>query len=346
MSIALPSVSLVGASVGTTGKVSLANTGISAGAVSANPSFTLNKASLFIFNDSGCGLMWVSKNGGSSFNTPAGAWVIVPLSPGESELDFSVVYTLPNPPVSLILLTYYAPGEALPSGATLGNSPIGGGVSTSSIQTLSNEGNPVGTEVIDIGTPTTAKLIDIFNNHFVWSVEQATVAHQVLKGQTAGNPLQIGQAGDVTEVLGQLTLDQLATFLIGPAINPTSVHVVGGTSGTADLYQILSGTIKLVVVSVTSFQTGASNQNLAIPTPFTKYVQFWTGDMSNFSLLKATVAQSINVYTAFAAAGGSSSPVTVVHLVSQGDCPQAIDTVQYVSGGAAQHNGLLVLLGQ
>ncbi len=49
-------------------------------------------------------------------------------------------------------------------------------------------------------------MIDIFNDHFVWQVQQSGIAHQVLKGQSAGSPLQLGQAGDNLDVLGSFVL--------------------------------------------------------------------------------------------------------------------------------------------
>ena len=94
----------------------------------------------------------------------------------------------------------------------------------SSVVTLSNEGGAVGTEVIDIGTVNNSKLVDIFNDHFIWKVEQAGVAHQVLKGNASGTPLQIGQAADLTEVLGTLQVD-------------------GGTIGVATAGDLIDGSL-------------------------------------------------------------------------------------------------------
>lgn len=100
----------------------------------------------------------------------------------------------------------------------------------SSVITLSNEGGAVGTEVIDIGTVNNAKLIDIFNDHFVWKVEQAGVAHQVLKGNASGVPLQIGQAADITEVLGNLQVDGTATLNNGVAGDTVIVDATGNVN--------------------------------------------------------------------------------------------------------------------
>ena len=215
MSFMLPDVDLSTAMVGSKGRILLQTMGVGAGGVSANPSLINNPPTLYIHNDSGCGLGMTLKDSGKSFNLPAGAWVPVPIGPGESELDYIVKYVLPNAPVNLLMIAYYAPGEPVPQTATLGNSPVGIGGSTNNVTntSLSNEGNAANTLVIDIGDTTLAQLWKVWTDHFSVSVDQSNVAHTVLQGNTTGNPLQIGQAGDITEVLGQLTVDQVLTAL-------------------------------------------------------------------------------------------------------------------------------------
>jgi hypothetical protein len=93
----------------------------------------------------------------------------------------------------------------------------------SNVSTLSNEGGTVGLEVIDIGTAANNKLVDIFNDHFTWSVEQSGTKHTVLQGQSSGNPLLIGQVGDNSEVLGNLIVD-------GNTTESGTLSVVGITS--------------------------------------------------------------------------------------------------------------------
>lgn len=210
MSIPLPTVNLANVNVGQSGVVSLANVGISAGGVSANPADIKNAGILHIFNESGSGLLIQFQTEGSAFRLPAGGWTDKPIHAGEQGLQWTVLYNLPNPPVTLLFVDYYYPGEPLPKVPVLGNSPIGigGTVTTSSVQTLSNEGNAAQTLVIDIGQTGNTLLITINSDgSFSWSVLQSGVAHQVLKAQTSGNPLQIGKSGDVSEVLGQLTVD-------------------------------------------------------------------------------------------------------------------------------------------
>ena len=140
----------------------------------------------------------------------------IPITPAyRGQLLISFTANLSNiaqAPSFLLSVNGYNPGEiSSPQAQPLTFvSNVGNTVSTttSGTNTLTNEGNPIPTEVMDVGTPSNAKLVDVFNDHFVWSIEQATVKHQVLKGQTSGVPLQVGQAGDTTEVLGTLQVDQ------------------------------------------------------------------------------------------------------------------------------------------
>lgn len=229
MSIALPDVDLSTAVVGTSGVIDLSSLGIT-----SDPSLYKRPPTLYFFNDSGDGLSLAFQVSQDTLNLPAGAWLPVALQPGENQVTWTVKYVLPNPPVSKLMVTYYAPSEPVPSIVTLGNSPIGGGTVATN-QTLSNEANNAGTEVIDIGVPGNQKLIDIFNDHFLWQILQSGVVHQVLKGQTSGNPLQLGQAGDITEILGKLQLD-------GQVISPSGSPITFNASSGQQIQFLQNGT--------------------------------------------------------------------------------------------------------
>ncbi len=191
---------------------------------------------LLLFNESGCGLKLRFYESGDTDNIPAGGWRKYPLIPGEDTITWTVIYTLPNAPVSLLIGTIYKPGEKVPDVGTLGNSPIsiGGTVNTSSVQTLSNETSVLGTKIIDIGTLTIGDLLDIFNDHFLWKVQQAGVAHQVLAGNTSGVPLQIGQAGDISEVLGNMKVDGTLES-VGAATLDSTLDVTGIITANNDI---------------------------------------------------------------------------------------------------------------
>lgn len=192
------------------------------------------KAHIRILNESGCGLDIAFQASGNSHSLPAGAWGTFDLEPNDGSVQITVTYTLPNPPVSLLLSIYYAPGETVPQAFTLGNSPIGigGSVTTSSVQTLSNELNAANTLVLDIGDTALNQLIALFTDHFLFKVDQSGVAHAVIKGSTSGNAAQIGQTGDTSEILGSLLVDQNQTVTGTQTITGDATFNGAGTGVT------------------------------------------------------------------------------------------------------------------
>lgn len=238
MSIPLPTVSLASVAINQSGVVSFANVGISAGGVSANPGVVQNAGTVLIFNESGSGLMITFNTSQSGFYLPAGAWQPIPIKAGETGYQWTVIYNLPNPPVTLLLTTYYYPGEPIPSQPTLGNSPIGigGSITTSSVQTLSDENRATIARTIDIGNTTIANLIVIHNDgSFNFNILIGGVAHQLLLGQNAFHSLVLGNATDVVEVANQLSVDGnlVVAGTAGLTYFISSVHVATAISITS-----------------------------------------------------------------------------------------------------------------
>src|SRR5215475_8966254 len=93
--------------------------------------------------------------------------------------------------------------------ANLGNNvPI-----DTTVTTLSNEGNAANLLVIDMGDTGNAQLVRLYNDgHALWYVDQSGTPHLAFGIYTSGNPLRLGQAGDNTEIVGNLVVDQ-TTFL-------------------------------------------------------------------------------------------------------------------------------------
>jgi len=176
LSIPLPAISLANLSVGQSGVVSFANIGISAGGVSSNPVNVKSAGTILIYNESGSGLLIKFQLSGSGFYLPAGAWQPIQIGAGETGYQWTIIYNLPSPPVTQLLTSYYYPGEPIPPQPTLGNSPIGigGTVTTSSVQTLSNETNTVPTLVIDIGqVGNTQQIVINSDGSATWNVIQS-----------------------------------------------------------------------------------------------------------------------------------------------------------------------------
>jgi hypothetical protein len=206
MSVTLPLISTIGLVAGSAGQIP-----VRTDATNWNVSGQSNKAATIRFlNESGCGLkVWTDTNQINEY-LGAGGWADYQLDQGTLYLNWSIQYTIPNPPTNYFMLTFYSPGEKVPPMATLGNSPIGGGTSTTvaASNTLTNETNTSPTLVIDIGQVANTNLINIYSDgSFTWTILVGGVTHTLMKGSITGNPLQLGKSGDIAEVMGNLTVD-------------------------------------------------------------------------------------------------------------------------------------------
>lgn len=257
MSFSLPAIDTTGFTTATVGTIDLNKVGISAGGISANPSVLNNPAHIYFFNDSGVGFQMVFKESGKGFDLPAGAWIPISVLPGNTILTYSVLYVLGTSAlVNKVMMTYYRPGEPLPQAVNLGNSPIGGALLP--IQTLSNEGNPAGTIVIDMGTAANSQMTEFWNDHFIVRVQDAVnnVQHLVLFGNASGNPdyLQIGQAGDEALVNGALKVAQ-ATHLDNGTLNTDTTGALIFNNNKAARWNNNAATVRTVLYMDNSNQT-------------------------------------------------------------------------------------------
>jgi hypothetical protein len=96
--------------------------------------------------------------------------------------------------------------------------------------------------VEDIGDTNFAQLYTLNNDGSCsWSVDRSGVKHQVLKTQAAANSLQLGQSGDVSEILGQLKVDQLLTMASQGLTTPAATDMnYNAPSGQQHAFQINS----------------------------------------------------------------------------------------------------------
>jgi hypothetical protein len=174
----------------------------------------------------------------------------------------------------VVNMVVYDTGEAIPPGVwpvSVPTQTVSANVST--VQTLSNETSVSGTLVIDMGVPGNTNLITFYNDgHATWSVLQGGVAHQVIKINTSGNALQLGQSGDNSEVLGGLFVDQALSVT-----GTSSVAVVNGTQLNAS-----------TDVSTNQYNDGSGNSVLSITPGTTTRLQTNTG---------GTIALQINAVT-------------------------------------------------
>lgn len=242
MSYALPAVSLAGAIVGTTGQIKLDTI---KNRVSYDPAHAGQDGHIRIYNESGCLLKMTTDTGDEEY-VPAGAWYGHSVDVALDLITYEVLGIIPSAPVTLLLLVYYPPGEDIPPTPTLGNSPVatiggGGGVAT----TLSNEGNALGTLVIDMGDVAFPNIFTLFNDGAcIWAVDQTGVSHQVLQVSNAGTPLTLGALADTVGVIGTLSVgvDANVTGNI-TGMDVTANHDLLATNNVSGVDVIASGDV-------------------------------------------------------------------------------------------------------
>lgn len=225
-----------------------------------------------------------------------------------------------------VLITQFQIGEEIPKGSWPVSIPfqtVNTNSSVTTAQSIDNEGNVAGTSIIKsvvAGDGTNASVSLTNDAQF-----------------TLGDALHAA----LLAITGNLTINN------PEQINPTPVHIVGGTSGTADMYQILSGAFKLVYVNFITLECSA-NQDMAIPTPFTSFVcaiSFNLGNGQPLELLSGGVAQTESVITSIASTGGASTNVTQFFGNSIFDVNHAVDTLRVLGGNLGHTNGGLLLFG-
>ena len=156
-------------------------------------------------------------------------------------------------------------------------------------------------------------------------------------GDSASGELRItNQPSGVTLRLTGGTNDVVLDAVNGALnLQTAPVTVSGSVSGTASLYQILTGTVKITVVECINYKSAAA-QTLALPVAYTQGGSHWVADElqgGQVEALAAGVAQTFSVRTALptSSGGGSQIPLTVLRGWSDGACRTAFDTVRVTS---------------
>jgi len=122
----------------------------------------------------------------------------------------------------------------------------------------------------------------------------------------------------------------------------------GGSAGTATLYEVLQGTIKIVYVIYNNFKTGGASQNLVLPTAFTYGFYLRNSQTPTLSFLLTAAAQSCNIVTglpASASASGGVSSGTSIGGYNYGESRHGCDTIQYAASGSINTNGMTIMEG-
>jgi hypothetical protein len=130
------------------------------------------------------------------------------------------------------------------------------------------------------------------------------------------------------------------------SLAPTGVVLNGSTSGTATLYQFMSGTYKLVFIMFVNFRNGGgSAQTIALPTPFTTGESWYNGGTCPIQLVSLGSAQTVGVVTTLAAGGGSVTLQTTINKYSVGDNFSGFDTISIPGSQPSAFSGIFRIEG-
>lgn len=130
--------------------------------------------------------------------------------------------------------------------------------------------------------------------------------------------------------------------------NMAGISVAGSTSGTAVLYQLIKGSVKLVFVSLNNYASTA--KTIALPAPFTNKCFMVVGGVGTtgdggIQVLSNGAAGTVLLITTLAAAGGSTTGQTTVFQNSIGLFNSAWDTFG-ISLMTTARTATIVIIGQ
>jgi len=243
-----------------------------------------------------------------------------------------------GPPISQVVVVTYEENEkvsgtypaALTRQTNIGNAvnTVGGGSSF-----IQNDANTAGTSIIESTVSGDSGSAVSLTNDGLLTI--GTAAHP---GRVSFDHAKITSDG-----IGNLTVLDLLASIISPTPSATTLN--GGTNGTANHYQPLQGTIKMVIVMENAFRTGASNQDWALPVAFTTGAFFLAGVVNTFDFMSGGVAQSADIITALASGGGTAVGGTSIHADSFGSIFHPFDTIRHESGAGSNHSGVLIIIG-
>lgn len=255
--------------------------------------------------------------------------------------------------IAVLHTALYLTNEPPPANTQPG--PLAGSPINLSIATqVVNNGNPPATSIV-FGAPLSDTGATQINNDGT-----ATFGDTAYPGSvtiTSGNIKIVLAAGVLTiyDALGNAlnSIDQNGRLTLGNSsqdgqlvINQAGVVLNGSTSGTAILYEVLRGTIKMVVVKFNNYKNGSvPAQTIALPTAFTAAAQVMTDDISPTQFLASGVAQNVFVLTTLAGTGGARTTETSIGSHSQGEVATAFDTLSFAGSQPSAHSGLIIIQG-
>lgn len=173
------------------------------------------------------------------------------------------------------------------------------------------------------------------NGTFLNTVENALV-NSVIDPNVAANG-----SGTVT-LLGLICNGAIQT-------NPSVVTVNGTTSGAAQLYQFLVGTVKGAILYLNGYRNATTTeQTISFPTPFTSKCLVMTGNIQNTLTPYfggSAESNTIRIYTSLASSGGAGTLSSTIKLYSIGFITSNFDAIGLGISQSTATNDIVIFLG-
>ena len=149
----------------------------------------------------------------------------------------------------------------------------------------------------------------------------------------------------------QVSIDSSGNIVLNGMLEAagSTVSFNGNTSGSGILYQIMAGSgFKLVYIHLSSFNnSGGTNTDVALPVTFAEGSEFFVSNIGQIQAMAGGVAQTFQIITAIAAAGGTNTNQTTLNNYSWAHVGgTTIDTIRFSSGIAGAHSGAIIMLGR
>ena len=132
------------------------------------------------------------------------------------------------------------------------------------------------------------------------------------------------------------------------AINTPPVTITGNTAGTATLYQVLQGTVKLAVLSMNGYRNNTgTEQVIYFPVPYSNKAVVITGATQSLHSYYGGNQQNntIRCFTGLVAGGGSSSIQSNINQYSIGIFTNNFDAIGLGTSQSTTYNDIMVIIG-
>jgi hypothetical protein len=223
--------------------------------------------------------------------------------------------------------------------------PVPGGVNVAS--SIKNDGNPVSTQVIEVTPLGQASSSLLVTNDGLWNAKviQSGIYHELIQSFSSGNPLRLGQAADITEILGILAVDGN----IQPN-NTFQSQFAGSVSGTVTLYTPVWGnSLKIGVVVFVSYQDATGARNMIFPSAMNALFCY-SGSISTttFTFNNGGVANGCRHMLTLGGAGaaGTDEAITTVKALNFVQVAGTTDRIVMGATPAAAVNSITMFIGQ